>query len=169
MDYVQRCVNAYCAKGIRAPEPTLAFSEVLNQDGYDRQRVNSAQAARIIELVTNLDKAIHDLYSLDGPSFTAAWKAQVAEEKRQECSNYIGNIKINYHTTIRLLRLIERQEPKYRKIRRRLFNVLFGYPNTSFYSVIQQSARPIPSLYRSENGKIEFFGIKFARKQPDNV
>ena len=165
MDYVQRCVNSYCSKGIKAPDPTLAFSDVLDQGRYDSQRVNDHQISRIIGLVENLDKVAQAIYSMNDLDHNQAWKMQAVEAERQKCSDYIGNIKLDYNTTIRLLRIVERDE--YRKIRRRLFHVLFGYPNTSFFSAIKLSSTKLPSIHRVKNGDFEFFGFQFVRRTQD--
>lgn len=164
MDYVQRCVNAYCSRGIKTPEPTLAFSDVLNQDGYGSQRVNKHQISRIIGLVENLDATISNIYAMNDMEHSMAWKAKAVEDERRKCSDYIGNIKLDRNTTIRLLRIIEKDE--YRKIRRRMFHVLFGYPSTSFFDVIKESAVKLPIVHRAKHGDFEFFGFGFVRERP---
>lgn len=164
MDYVQRCVNAYCSRGIKTPEPTMAFSDILDRNGYDTIKANNYQVNRIIGLVENLDKTARAIYSIDDPDRTDAWKAQMVEAERQKCSDYIGNIKLDRNTTIRLLRIVEKDE--YKRIRRRLFHVLFGHPNISFYGVIAESAKKLPVLRRVKHGDFDFFGFDFIREQP---
>ena len=140
----------------------MAFSDVLDQGTYVSRKANDHQVSRIIGLVEDLDRRVQAIYSMNDVDHDPAWKAAAVEAERQKCSDYIGNIKLDRNTTIRLLRIIEKDD--YRKIRRRLFHVLFGYPNTSFFSAIKESSKKLPVVHRAKNGDFEFFGLQFVRE-----
>ena len=162
MDYLHSVVNSYSSKGISTPAPTMRFSDVLDAGRYDRRKASERQVSRIIGLVEEFDSKVKYIYSMSGADVSPAQKAALVEEERQKCSDYIGNIKLDYHTAIRLLRLIEYE--KYKHIRRRVFHVLFSYPNSSFFDLIQQSKEKLPEISRSKRGELDFYGIKFTKK-----
>lgn len=159
MDYLHSIVNSYSSKGISAPAPSLRFSEILEHGRYDRRKADERQVMRIVGLVEDYDAKTRYIYSLPEKDLSREMKAAAVEEERFKCSEYIGNIRLDYNTAIRLLRVVELE--RYKHIRRRLFHVLFGYPNTSFFELIKAGKTPLPGLERSRNGDRVFYGLTF--------
>ena len=159
MDYLHSIVNGYTSKGLAAPEASMRFSEILDSSQYNKSGPNNAQVQRVISLVEDCDSRIKAIYANPDPDYSAATRSADAELVREECSEYIGNIKFSYNTCIRLLRMVELEQ--YKHIRRRLFNILFGYPNTAFFEYIQHGKEAIHSMERDRHGDREFFGMRF--------
>lgn len=159
MDYLHSVVNGYSSKGISTPVPSMRFADMLDSGRYDWKKANDRQISRIISLVEAYDRKVKFIFSSHDKSMTYEQKMEEIEQERKNCSEYIGNICLDYHTSIRLLRLVELGS--YKHIRRRLFHILFGYPNTSFFSFIASAKEPILHMERTNSGDIEYFGIHF--------
>lgn len=161
MDYLQTSVNKFRAsRGNKKNELVFApFSNILNMELYNKSATNYRQVSEIFETIDNSQAAISSIY--DSEFLNSSEKYSTANALRQDCIEYIGKIKMNESTMITLLRAIEK--PEHAKHRRLLFYTLFGYPSTSFYSVLLQSKTPIEQLYEDEDGNIEIYGIKFAK------
>lgn len=160
MDYLHSIVNGYSSRGISTPAPSKRFADILDSARYDRRKADERQVSRIIGLVEDYDSKVRKIYSIPDGELSWGEKAVMVEDERRKCSEYIGKIKLDYNSAVRLLRLVELEQ--YKHIRRRLFHILFGYPNTSFFELIQNSHQPVAQIERNRHGNIEFFGLRFA-------
>ena len=79
----------------------------------------------------------------------------------RECVEYVGNMSFTKSDMVYLLRQIE--EPRYSQIQRKIFNILFGYPNTSFYEVLEAGVEPIGLLAEDDEGDVELYGKRYTR------
>ena len=52
---------------------------------------------------------------------------------------------------------------KYKKYAGTIMNILFGYPNTSFYELIEDSKEHIDILMETETGNIQIFDRHFEK------
>lgn len=159
MDYLHSVVNGYSSKGISTPAPSMRFADMLNNARYDWRKANERQVNRIVVLVEEYDKKAKSIFSIVDAGISYEQKQQMIEYERKACSEYIGNICLDYHTSIRLLRLVEMNS--YKHIRRRLFHILFGYPNTSFFAFIVNGKEELPQIERARTGEFMFFDIPF--------
>lgn len=157
MDHLQTCVNSYRAQRGRVGKPNkyLPFSELIRED-IDAGRRQYAKVARVLNSVSEMTEEIKGIYASD---IEAAAKVALSSDVRQSCIEHIGNMLFTQSDMAYLLRQIEK--PCYSSIRRKIFNILFGYPNTSFYEVLKSSTEPIAALTEDSDGEIELYGIKY--------
>lgn len=101
---------------------------------------------------------IRGIYASDAD---ASVKAALSSDVRQTCIEHVGNMSFTKSDMVYLLRQIE--EPCYSQIHRKIFNILFGYPNTSFYEVLKRSAEPIGLLVEDNEGDVELYGMRYTR------
>lgn len=112
-----------------------------------------------IFVVTANDEARHN--SVYASDIESSVKQMQCCDIRQECVEYVGNMSFTKSDMVYLLRQIE--EPRYSQIQRKIFNILFGYPNTSFYEVLEAGAEPIGLLAEDNEGDVELYGKRYTR------
>lgn len=161
MDDLQKIINQFQAgfRGKNKGNGSCKFSDILNMDNYNIQNVYYEQVDRVISLIERCNECIKAIYSnetLDRES-----KYILSSNKRQECIEYIGKIKFSKSTMIYLLVLLN--SDKYKKISRTIMNILFGYPNTSFFEVIKDSQQHIPVFIENSEGTIKVFDFSFGK------
>lgn len=160
MDYLEECISSFRASraGKTAKKTFIPFSDLLKEDSYEEKNVTRTQVRRVISIVENHLKDVSEIFL---SSYDPKIKYEMYSRATQEIVEYIGQIDFTANTMIFLCKEIERHPD--RKIGRLMFNTFFGYPNTSFYSVIKNSAEPVPSLERSVDGEIELYGKKYTK------
>lgn len=159
MDHVQTCINSYRAQrdDIGKKQEYLPFS-VLIGDGVDAHRRQYEKVARVINAVTDMTNEIRGIYASD---MDTSVKATLCCDIRQACIEHVGKMSFTKSDMAYLLRQIE--EPRYSQIQRKIFNILFGYPNTSFYGVLEASVEPIGLLAEDDEGDVELYGKRYTR------
>ena len=159
MDHVQTCINSYRAQReeIGKKQEYLPFSALVG-NGLDVHRRQYEKVTRVINAVTDMTNEIKSVYASD---IESSVKQMQCCDIRQECVEYVGNMSFTKSDMVYLLRQIE--EPRYSQIQRKIFNILFGYPNTSFYEVLEAGAEPIGLLAEDDEGDVELYGKRYTR------
>lgn len=159
MDHVQTCINSYRAQReeIGKKQEYLPFSALVG-NGIDVHRRQYEKVTRVINAVTDMTNEIKSVYASD---IESSVKQMQCCDIRQECVEYVGNMSFTKSDMVYLLRQIE--EPRYSRIQRKIFNILFGYPNTSFYEVLEAGAEPIGLLAEDDEGDVELYGKRYTR------
>lgn len=160
MDYLERRINRYQRQRLADSQykGSLKLSDILDSSDYSVRNIYYDQIERVFNLITDTLAEVKAIYSSD---MTPQEKASQAFEHRQQCVEYIGNLKFNASTMICMLRRLETRP--YRKIYRLAFNILFGYPNSSFFEVILQNAEKLPVLLEVPNGDIQLYDFTFSK------
>ena len=159
MDYLQKIISQFQTDKSGKPKEKryFMFSDILNMSDYNIQSVYYDQVDRVLTLIEQCNSKIKAIYadeSLDKES-----KFSLSSSERQECVEYIGKLKFSKSTMIYLLTLLDTDE--YKKMSRNIMNILFGYPNTSFFDVVKQSKDHISIFMELPSGKIDVFGYHF--------
>ena len=159
MDHLQSCVNAYRAQrdAVGKAQGYLPFSELIS-GGVNSHRRQYEKVTRVINAVTDMTEEIRSVYASD---IEPSVKTALSSDVRQSCVEYVGNMSFTKSDMVYLLRQIE--EPRYSQIHRKIFNILFGYPNTSFYSVLKESAESIGLLAEDDEGEIKLYGVNYTQ------
>ena len=162
MDYLQQSINLYRSDKIGEIKQNIfiPFSDVIDKNDFYYGKVTDRLIHKVLSEIDLLKKQISAIYTDNSLS-----KSEQHIETyivRQGFIEYIGELKFNRDTMIALLQTIEKDENK--KYRRLLFYTLFGYPNTSFYDIIQKSKDQIPEIKPDLYGDIEIFGHRFSQK-----
>ena len=160
MDYLQQAVNKYRLSRINCSEQQIVpFSEIIDSEDFNYDFVYDNLVKKIITNTNKLNQQIKAIYS--DASLTKKVQHILASEVRQETIDSIGRYTFTKDTMIVLLRAIEKKENS--NIKRLLFYILFGYPNTSFYEVIINNKTQIHHLEPDPNGEIEIYGERFLK------
>ena len=159
MDHVQTCINSYRAQREEiGKKQEYLPSSALVDNGIDVHRRQYEKVTRVINAVTDMTNEIKSVYASD---IESSVKQMQCCDIRQECVEYVGNMSFTKSDMVYLLRQIE--EPRYSQIQRKIFNILFGYPNTSFYEVLEAGAEPIGLLAEDDEGDVELYGKRYTR------
>lgn len=162
MDYLQKIINQFQAgfRGTNKGTVFLPFSQLLQSEGCNlNHSVKHKQANKVIDVFntyTNRKKAIYMDDTLDNDT-----RYQIADELRKECIDYIGNIRFSKSTMLYLLRYLEQEEQQH--LEYNILTILFGYPNSSFYSIIKESKEPQHILTENTEGNILLFDFRFQK------
>lgn len=159
MDYLQNHINKYqLSRNNPNKHPQLPFSTCLDSSAYAKSQVSYKQINRILELVINCKLETANVFNstLDNEE-----KFKLVNKIKTECSEYIGEIKLNNSTMYALLKTCELEKNK--KISKHVINTLFGYPNESFFNLIIRSKENLYSLKECNSGDIEIFGKKYIK------
>lgn len=159
MDYLQECVNSYnvSRKGKVNKNSFIPFSDVVNRSRFRYEYVNDRT---VYEILTGAEQLHNNIVrTMSDSSITPDEQRIRAGEYKREFTESIGQWDFNTHTMIALLQAIEKEENK--PYQRLLFYSLFGYPNTSFYRVIRDSAEKLPEIHEDPLGNMTIYGKKF--------
>jgi len=161
MDYLQNCVNSFQAKNMRnnKKKEFVKFGDILNCSNYDSKNVDYHQINEIFKEMEDSKKRIAEIKSKD--HLGGETKYKLCSDERQGCIEYIGQIKLNYSTMVKLL--LECDTKEKRHIYRTIINILFGYPNTEFYELILNSIEPIQTLQEDCNGDIKIYDFVYSK------
>ena len=158
MDYLQTCVNQYQRSRIGKPNELtfIPFSALIktNDTGERRQYY---RVQRVLDIIEQMESTIRGIYA--DKSYLKSESCELAQRERQACIEYIGNISFTPADMAYLL--IEIEKPQHSRIYRRVFDILFGYPNTSFYSIIEESSDGVYDIAPDENGGIIIYGMSY--------
>lgn len=158
MDYLQTCVNQFqrsrAGKANRLAYLPLSALIKAPHEGEQRQYY---KVRRVLNLVEQMEAAIRGIYG--DATLSKQERAELANRERQACIEYIGNISFTTADMVYLLKAIE--EPSFQKIYRRVIDILFGYPNTAFYSVIEESSDGVYDIRPDPQGGILLYGMPY--------
>lgn len=158
MDYLQTCVNRFqrSRHGRVRQNDFLPLSALLKPSPADEQR-QYYRVQRVLSLIEQMEAAIRSIYA--DTSLSKQERCELAARERQACVEYIGNIAFTQADMIALLKAIE--SPEHQKIYRRVIDVLFSYPNTSFYSAIEESSDGVYDIVPDPDGAIKLYGMTY--------
>ena len=162
MDYLEKSVDRYRRRRSKLDKNTkfIKFYSILKTEAYKPKQVYREQVARIIRLIKDYRNICGSISSQESLPNDVKYKRKY--EERQKLIEYIGKLKFSNNTMVYMLKTLDNK--KYKSIYKTIFEILFGYPNTSFYEFIQESKEPAYSLEKDENGKIQLYNIKFSPK-----
>ncbi len=158
MDYLELAINKF-----RTKSPTKKpkkFSDVLISSDNLYGQVWYPQVNRIIDMVRETKSSIAAIWSNDD-GLSNKRKRDLAEEIRQECIDYVCNIKIGEKTMRHIVELIDSKDCE--DISRFLFGILFGTPNEEFYKLIELSKSPIYKLQEDQYGDVVIYDFRYKR------
>ena len=155
MDYIQHRMNRVRVHRKNQKE-ILPFSNILVLEKFDRSKVKYSQAKRILRLITDFQKMKKGINMSDHSPYV---KTELCSQLRQSVVNYIDGLSISTSTMVYLLKLIE--NPQYSALSRDLFDILFGVPNETFFTVINISMEKIPKLVADKYGPLNIYGMNY--------
>lgn len=171
MDYLQEVVNK-CKRKLGANKKFRPFSDVLDEDKYDPRMINWEQIHRVVDLIRDTKSNIErewsqymtlycdDEVNREGKQEAYRKVSYITNSLREDCSKYIGAIKLNYSTTCYLLKILDKDI--YKDITTTMFAILFGEPNESFFRAVKKSKKAVKHLMPNKCGNIEIFGNRFS-------
>lgn len=171
MDYLQEVVNK-CKRKLGANKKFRPFSDVLDEDKYDPRMINWEQIHRVVDLIRDTKSDIEkewsqymtlycdDEVNREGKQEAYRKVSYITNSLREDCSKYIGAIKLNYSTTCYLLKILDKDI--YKDITTTMFAILFGEPNESFFRAVKKSKKAVKHLMPNKCGNIEIFGNRFS-------
>lgn len=159
MDHLQTCVNKYQRSRINhiGKNEFLPFSKLIEPCKSTDNREQYYKIQRVLNIVDQMESSIKGIYA--DISLSGSEQGELARRERQACIEYIGSISFTDADMRYLLNAIEK--PKYQSIHKRIFDILFGYPNTSFYSVIEKESGGVFEIEPDENGGIFIYGMPY--------
>ena len=155
MDYIQHRMNRVRVHRKNQKE-ILPFSNILVLEKFDRSKVKYSQAKRILRLITDFQRMKKGINMSDHSPYV---KTELCSQLRQSVVNYIDGLSISTSTMVYLLKLIE--NPQYSALSRDLFDILFGVPNETFFTVINISMEKIPNLVADKYGPLNIYGMNY--------
>lgn len=158
MDYLELAINKFRTKS--AKKKPKKFSDILVSSDNLHGQVWYPQVNRIIDMVRETKKSIAAIWSNDD-GLSNKKKRDLAEEIRQECIDYVCNIKIGEKTMRYIVGLIDSKD--YVDISRFLFGILFGVPNEEFYKLIELSKTSIYKLQENQCGDVMIYDFCYKR------
>lgn len=158
MDYLQRAIRSYSLDRYYKSD-TLKFSDIINKADYNKSRINKNQIDNIVGVIRDFNKYSIKLWNNE--KIENYIKFDLYNTEKNKVIEYIGNIRTNRDTIIRLLELID--DDKYKDIARLLFNTLFAVGNKDFFEVIKLSKEYIPKLKESKCGSIQIYDFMFSK------
>lgn len=158
MDYLQTCVNQY-QRGRSGRPGALTFLPLsaLIKPSTDGGRRQYYRVQRVLNIVEQMEAAIRSIYNDN--SLSKRECCELAQRERQACIEYIGNISFTFADMSYLLTEIE--QPQHNRIYRRVFDILFGYPNTSFYELIEDASDGVYDIAPDPHGGILLYGMPY--------
>lgn len=158
MDYLQTCVNKY-QRSRRGKPNELSFLPLsaIIKPSTDGSRRQYYRVQRVLDIIEQMEAAIRSIYA--DQSLSKQESCELAQRERQACIEYIGNISFTPADMTYLLTEIEK--PQHSRIYRRVFDILFGYPNTSFYAIIEESSDGVYDIEPNKFGGIMLYGMPY--------
>lgn len=158
MDFLQTCVNKYQRSRTARQNASsfIPFSSLIkaSRDGTRRQYY---KVRRVLSIIEQMESAIRGLYT--DQSMTKQERSELVMRERQACIEYIGSISFTPADMTYLLTAIE--SPEHVRIYRRVFDILFGYPNTSFYAILEDSSDGVYDITPDSYGGISLYGMRY--------
>lgn len=156
MDYLQEITEDFIkdTRLYRKKNDFIPFSNVLNFDDYDYNKIDWWQIKRIIESVHKYKS--DSIHIWNNHTTDHIEKINESNDLKKQCVEYINKIKMNKSTMLYLLKSIE--SPSNSSIRRFLFDIFFSTPNDSFFNLIRNSQEKMGVLVRNDSGNINIYG-----------
>lgn len=159
MDYLQQIINKYQSQRKDKNEVVgLPISYILDKTDFKKSCIVYSQFRRIVNIVSDYNLEIINVYN---SQMENEEKFKIISRLKNERNEYIGNLKIGKST---MIYLVQKSEDKdYKNLSIHILNTLFGYPNTEFYKIVQESKSQLPELVENENGEIEIYGRRYSK------
>lgn len=161
MDYIQNCLNK-CIKDKQGYKIDYApFSAMISDE--ENGVVNFGAVNLILSMVRDASRSIKELWACVSDNMTKSEKTEAAYEIYQRCINGVDSLRMS-HATMKQL-LMEIEKPENSDIKRRLWAILFGAPNQSFYQVLRASKKPIGIYEECSAEEAECYMFDFPHKK----
>lgn len=163
MDYLLQETNKFRSKKSKGNDFT-PLSEIFKLNTYNENSVKWSQIKKIIELsndTANYIKSIAMRNDIDGEE-----RHNLVLFAKEELNNKINKLKINNNTMYQLLKSLDSN--KNNSIYNLLFHVLFNYKNDTLSEIINCKEKNYIEIEKCEDGNIEFYGIKHAKRSVNN-
>lgn len=168
MDYLQKIINQFNFRRNTLDEITIPFSDIvmpvnLHSMPSDYVVKMSEKAYRVLDLIKQLKQEISSLYiNYDSKSKEEKKNIHdIVQDKKEECINYINDISIAPYAMYLLVKEIDNERNS--GYARLIFNILYGTPNQSFFSMIRDNSDNLFKLVEDDNGDIDLFGYKYSK------
>lgn len=162
MDYLQKVINQFQVQrndiGV-IKNIFLPFHDILNKEEYNTKSIKYDQVNKLFAKIDDINNKIKKIYADN--IYEAEERYHIINTMKQECFDSISHLTFSKSTMLYMLEAIERKE--YRHVSRIIFNTLFAYPNTSFYSIIKDSIEPIDIFKEAPDGDISVFHFNFTK------
>lgn len=165
MDYLQKILARFnFREGRECKRDTVPFMDIIKEPPNNvRQGYYYAQRDRVIDIVRGARDKRKKLFlnyeNADDATKEMIWTC--AGEIKQNCIEEIEKFSGSPATMYLVLKELE--TPETRDVARFVFEVLFGRPNETFYSMIKESEGDIFTLEECDDGDIEYFGFRFKK------
>lgn len=165
MDYLQKILARFnFREGRECKRDTVPFMDIIKEPPNNvRQGYYYAQRDRVIDIVRGARDKRKKLFlnyeNADDAAKEMIWTC--AGEIKQNCIEEIEKFSGSPATMYLVLKELE--APETRDVARFVFEVLFGRPNETFYSMIKESEEDIFTLEECDDGDIEYFGFRFKK------
>lgn len=166
MDYLHRIIGSFTFRyGRGQKKEFIPLIDIIREPDYIQiQGYYYNKREEIISIVRSAKEEIKKLYveydNKTREEKEIVWR-QVAE-CRQECIDAIDKLSDSEYTMYLTLKEIDKEETK--DVARFMFEVLFGKPNKSFFTMIEKSKETIYELVEHEQGDIQIYDIKFEKE-----
>lgn len=158
MDYIQTELNKRVASEKIEQVP---FSSII--DDEINGKVNQGIVNLVLSMVRDANRAIKEVWACSDDNVPKSEKVESAYDIYQRCINGVDALKMS-HATMKQL-LMEIEKPENSDIKRRLWTILFGAPNKSFYQILKASKKPVGILEECSVGEAEFMLFGFPHKK----
>lgn len=167
MDYLQKIISSYNFFQSRGKKrDIIPLSDIIKEPKTNfKVGYYSSQRNRIIAIVRETMNSINSLF-IDYNNKTKEEKEIVRNQVadiRQECVEYIDSISSSEPVMYLVLKDIDNK--KYKDISRFLFEILFGTPNKSFFTMIINSKEDLCELVEWKNGDIKLYDYTFYKQK----
>ena len=161
MDYIQKCLNKCKKAKSEAKINYVPFSAIVEDE--ENGNVNQGIVNLILSMVRDANRAIKELWSCSNDNVPKSEKMETAYEIYQRCICGVDSLRMS-HATMKQL-LMEIEKPENSDIKRRLWTILFGAPNQSFYQVLRASKKPVGIYEECSAEEAECYMFGFPHKK----
>ena len=173
MDYVQQVLNNYSKnrqmRKSKVQQKFLNFADMIRfpnikPESLQKHPIYYDKRDRIIDIIRETRLTIQRLY-IGYKEKSVSEKEYIKKQADAEtlaCIEYIEKIIESEAVMYLLLRSISSQESQ--DVSRFVFRVLFGRPNTKFFTMIKESKEPIGKLIEDKFGNIQLYDFTYFKE-----
>lgn len=159
MDYLQTEINKYARDRKNKKDCAfIPFADIIDDGNYVSKMVVRKQAMKIFDCVQN---GLNECKSVWMNESNKDSQLILTQRIKDECINYVANLKISKDTMIYLLRMLDK--PDTTTVRRFFMNTLFGVPNSCFYEMLKKSSEPLKQFKYDEHGEYKIYNRRYKK------
>lgn len=154
MDYVQKVMNKLRLPKASELEQRKLKDTIASCVDYDSTLVNRHQKAAIMQRIADYEDFQRRMWAQykDVPNVI---KHQWRIERENEIINYLATLKINPHTAVSLLNVVDKKDKPY------LLYWLVASKNPILQQIVDSKKAPMPKLIMDDTGNTEYYGLRF--------